>query len=211
MEAVNDAAYRKSVRNMSLVLAAIVITVFAAIFIPPYLFPSHNVFQKSVTLDSPIGVALHLEVNATSIPQGGSVLLTGWLNSTSSSLENITVASAWGVPRDSLWGPFCNPSWPLGVGLMKGHYTNDNYTLGTLLPLYSITLCPLQMGAPSYLIFEPHSSRVLFTVKGSPGTWDLVTSFTMSPQAVGSLQPGVYTAVFADEWGDVLTTNFQVV
>jgi len=47
----DDIAYRKSVRNMGLFLAAIVITIFAAIFIPPYVNPPHNAYPQSVSFD----------------------------------------------------------------------------------------------------------------------------------------------------------------
>ncbi|MDA4119012.1 MAG: hypothetical protein OK436_00310, partial [Thaumarchaeota archaeon] len=103
----DDLAYRKSVRNMSFVLAAIVITVFAAIFVPPYIYPQHNVFQSSVTYDSPFGFTLHLRINATSVPNAGAIMLTGWVNSTSSSIENVTAANAWGLPQGRLWGRIC--------------------------------------------------------------------------------------------------------
>jgi len=76
---------------MSLVLAAIVITVFAAIFVPPYVYPLHNVFRSTVSSDSPFGFTLHLRINTTSVPHAGAIVLTGWVNSTSSSIENLSL------------------------------------------------------------------------------------------------------------------------
>ncbi|HYB07808.1 MAG TPA: hypothetical protein VEB87_06640 [Nitrososphaerales archaeon] len=207
----DDLAYRRSVRNMSIVLAAIVITVFAALFIPPYLFPLHNVYSPSVTLDSPFGFTLHLNVNTTSVAPGGTVLLTGWANSTSDSIENVTAADSWGLPQSMLLGT-CTVGWPVELGVMHGHYTQDNYTLGTLSPV-SEPACSGQeaAGVPQYFLLEPHSSRALVTVAGTPRLWIIQTSLSVNGFASGSqLQPGVYTAVLADEWGDVLTTNFQV-
>ena len=213
MDSVDDAAYRKSVRNMSLVLAAIVITIFAAIFIPPYISPQHNVFQKSTTLDSPFGFEMHLQVNSTSFSTSGAILVSGWVNSTAGSIENITAANSWGVPLSGLWGTTCQPGWPIGVGVMQGHYTDDNYSLGTLLnfsrPL-DFRACGL-LGRPSYFLLEPHSSKALVTVGTGPALWIIQTSFSFGPaNLTAPLKPGVYTAVLADEWGDVLTTNFRV-
>jgi len=207
----DDAAYRKSVRNMSLVLAAIVITVFAGLFIPPYLFPSHDVFVGSTSSYSPYGLALHLQMNTTSVAEGGTLQLSGWLNNTSSSPESITTANNWGVPKSSLWGPQCSPTWPVGLGVMQGHYTQDNYTQGVLLQAPTISYgCPNPEFAPSSLTFEPFSSKVIFVVGGTPGTWNLLTELTVSPGTFGPMSPGVYTAVFADEFGDVLTAIFEV-
>lgn len=206
----DDLAYRKSVRNMTLVLAAIVITIFAAIFIPPYVNPYHDVFQPSVSLDSPFGFTLHLEVNATSPSPGSRVLLTGWLNSTSGSVENVTAADSWALNQNGLWGRICTSGWPIGLGIMRGHYTQDNYTLGTLIPLpRPLVACPLQAGAPAYFLIESHSSKALVDIGGAPQVWTIQTSYAFG-YAPNQLAAGVYTALVADEWGDILTTNFLV-
>lgn len=208
----DDIAYRKSVRNMIVVLAAIVITVFAALFIPPYVYPYHDVFQPAVSMDSPYGFTLHLKINSTSVAPGGTVLIAGWLNSTSGSLENITAANSWAPPQSSLWTKVCTSGWPIGVGVMRGHYTQDNFTLGSLIPIVLPAVdCPVPIGSPSYFILEAHSSRALVSLSGTPTVWEIQTSFTFRQNLSGyQLQPGVYTAVVADEWGDVLLTNFQV-
>jgi hypothetical protein len=208
----DDTAYHKSVRNMSVVLAAIVITIFAALFIPPYLFPTHNTYLSSVTLDSPVGFTLHLTLNSTSLSQGGAILLTGWVNSTSASIENITAVNSWALPQDSLLGRECTDGWPIGIGVMQGHYTEDNYTEGTLsqIPVPHVS-CPVQVGTPDYFLLEPHSSKALVDLGATPGLWVIQSSLIFKEYTAGSqLHPGAYTAVVADEWGDVLTTNFQV-
>ena len=219
MSGEDDAAYRRSVRNMSFVLAAIVITIFAAIFVPPYVFPSHDNFQRSVSMDSPFfGFTLHLDLNTTTPASSGHVLITGWLNSTSSSLENITTSNSWPLGLSGLWGKICTSGWPIGVGVMKGHYDQDNYTLGKLLPIPQ-PACPSQSEVPSYFILEPHSSKALVDIGGSPQYWIIQTDYTFGytlnaglPEGAGpnQLPTGVYTAILADEWGEVVTANFLV-
>lgn len=212
MASADDLAYKKSVRNMSLILAAIVLTVFAAIFIPPYVSPQHNAFRPSVSYDSPFGFVMHLTINSTEVRTGGGILLTGWLNNTSSSIENVTAASSWAVNQNGLWERLCTSGWPIGLGVMKGHYTQDNYTLGTLVPIpRPLVDCPVFANTPNYFLFEPHSSKALVTIGGTPALWNIETSFGFRQYLGGyGLQSGVYTAVLADEWGDVLTTNFFV-
>jgi len=208
---------------MSLVLAAIVITIFAAIFIPPYVFPAHDNFQRAVSLDSPfLGVTLHLTVNATNVAATGHILISGWVNSTSASIANISASDSWLQGPASLYRQPCTSGWPIGLGVMAGHYTQDNYTLGHLLPTAVPSPgCPSEAGSPSYFLLEPppHSSKTLVDIGGSPQYWILQGNYTFGyvdwlglPGGSGpnQLPHGVYTVVLADEWGDVLTTNFSV-
>jgi len=217
----DDIAYRKSVRNMSIVLAAMVVVVFAAIFIPPYLSPSHNVFPSSVSYDSGSGFTMYLTLNSTTVAPLGHLLITGWLNSTSDSIENLTAADSWALSVGMLWERQCTPGWPIGIGLMSGHYDQYNYTVGTLLqPAMPDVGCPLSM-SPQYFLFYPHSTEALASVNGNPLRWTITMNVTfwqgsLGPNALpgvpgpGGLPAGVYTLVFADEWGDVLTANFRV-
>ena len=215
-----DVAYKRSVRNMSIVLAAMAITIVAAIYGPPLLFPSKENFQPSVSTDSPFGFALHLQINTTAT-SGGGVLIRGWLNGTSPGLDNITAQDSWGVGPGGLYTNQCASGWPIGLGVMYGHYDQDNYTLGTLLPLNPPPphCLPSPTGTPSYFIFAPHSSKALVDIGGTPQYWPLESacSFGYAPgeglpegTTPGMLPAGVYTVVLADEWGDVLTTNFAV-
>ena len=212
MGSADDIEYRNSVRNMSVVLAAIAVTIFAAIFIPPYFSPTHDIFQSSVSAGTPSGFTMHLTMNATRVGAEGGVLVEGWINSTSDSLYNITAANAWALPENLLWENPCTSGWPIGIGVMEGHYTTDNYTLGTLVPAPGpLASCPAQGISPSYFVFEKHSSRALVDFGGTPSIWTIQTSFTFRQHLSGyGLRQGVYTAVLADEWGDVLTANFLV-
>jgi hypothetical protein len=217
----DDIAYKKSVRNMSMVLVAMAVVVFAAIFIPPYLFPSHEVFPSSVSYDFGSGFTMNLTLNSTTLAAPGHLLLMGWLNSSSDSVENATAADSWAFSEGLLWVPQCTAGWPIGFGLMSGHYTQDNYTLGTLLqPSVSSVQCPASE-PPQYFLFYPHSTEALAIVNGNPQRWTITMNVTLgqgslSPSALpgvsgqAGLPAGVYTVVLADEWGDVLTANFRV-
>lgn len=69
-------AYRRSVRNMVLVLGAIVLTVFATIFIPPIVNPVHEQFNQTGYSDSVYGFRLNLRLNATQVAAGNGVAAT---------------------------------------------------------------------------------------------------------------------------------------
>jgi len=218
----DDLAYRKSVRNMVLFLAAIVIVVFAAIFIPPYVNPPRSTLPDSVSYTSGFGFTMHLTLNSTTIAPLGHVFLTGWVNSSSDSGETINATDSWAFTQNLLWQPTCVQGWPVGIGVMRGHYTQDNYTLGTPLQLVSPPPhCP-PSGSPQYFLFYPnHSSIAAAVVNGTPHRWEILMNMSLgegslAPSALpgvpgpNGLPPGFYTAVFADEWGDVLTADFQV-
>jgi len=218
----DDVAYRKSVRNMSFVLAAIVITIFAAIFIPPYLNPPNETFPQSVSFDSGFGFTMHLTLNSTTMASVGNLLITGWVNSSSDSGETINASGNWAFPQSLLWERACTSGWPIGIGVMSGHYTQDNYTLGTpIQPELTAIHCPVS-APPQYFLFYPnHSSTAAAVVNGNPYHWTILMNVSMgqhslSPNAIPGvpgpkgLPAGVYTAILADEWGDVLTANFRV-
>ncbi|HKT22289.1 MAG TPA: hypothetical protein VJR06_06770, partial [Nitrososphaerales archaeon] len=171
-----------------------------------WIFPASNVFQPSVSYDSAFGFTLHLTVNATSLNAGKGIALSAWLNSSSGSIENITASNGWGVVPNGLWTRICTAGWPIGVGIMRGHYTQDNVTFGTLIqPPLPAVQCPAQAATPGYFLLGPHSSKALVDLNGTPQFWVLQSSYSFS---TGQFPAGVYTAIVADEWGDVLTTNF---
>jgi hypothetical protein len=204
----DDLAYKKSVRNMSVVLAVIVITIFAALVASPYLFPTTSTFQTSTTLGSAFGFTLYLQINTTAPSPDGHLQIIGWLNSSSESIFNKTAADSWEMGPADLWTTACTSGWPIGVGVMQGHYTEDNFTFGTLYPIpIPAYPCPVGSPSPNSFLLEPHSSKALVTLNGTPEYWVLQSSYTLN---TNGLPPGTYTAVLADEWGDVVTTNFVV-
>ena len=208
----DDLAYRRSVKNMALILAAMAAVVFAAIFVPPLINPIHNAYLRDVSYDSPYGLVMHLEINSTSVSRGAGILLTGWVNSSSSSYQPINASDSWALNQASLRGRACTSGWPIGLGLMRGHYAQGNVSSGTLIPLPApAESCPVRSGTPSAFLFKPYSSEAVVTVGGGPELWVIQSGLAFGADASGNgLSPGVYTAVLADEWGDVLTTNFLV-
>jgi hypothetical protein len=208
----DDITYKRSVRNMVIVLAVFATAIFAAIFIPPYVNPPQTAFPQSVVYNSGFGFTMHLTINLSSGSSTWSALLGGWVNSTSPSVDNVTAADSWAFPPNDLFTRPCTPGWPVGVGVMEGHYTQDNYTLGTLLPLgRSQSQCAGAPYSPTSFTFEPQTSKALVVLAGTPYFWTIQTALRFNDTTPGfQLPSGVYTAVLADEWGDVLTANFRV-
>ena len=214
MSSPDDEAYHKSVQRMVVVLATIVIVIFAAIYIPPLLNPIHEEFAPEVSVNSPYGFSLNLSVNATRIPAGGSVEFTVWLNNTSRQIDDVTAQSAWVV--SNLTAAPCATYMPVRIGVMLGYFTADNFSLGTVLPLsYPSTSCSANSPSaqPSYFLFEPLGTEALMNT--SAGIVREAVSITMSSDfflmhgTQASFQ-GVMTAVAIDEWGDSVLTHFAV-
>jgi hypothetical protein len=206
----DDAAYRRSARNMAIILAAVVIVIFAAIFGPQLLNPVHEQLQSSGSVASPYGFALDLRLNDTALRLGSSLSIAAWLNSTSPQPNNVTAASSWSFGPKGLWTRPCTSGWPFGIGVMKGYYSSENYSLGSLVPIPGpLIACPVSSQVPSFFVFRPFGTVALVEVGGTASRWDLRSTLVFSP-AFSPPPSGVYTAVAADEWGDVVLAHFRV-
>jgi hypothetical protein len=211
----DDIEYRKSVRNTIVVVTIVVVVIAAALVVSPYLNPRVDTFQKHVYATTTNGFTFNLQVNTTSLPTTGYVAISAWANSTSASTNNVTGADFWPFDHARLAGRLCTNGWPIGIGVMQGHYTVDNYTQGTLIDLpQPAVLCPATQMPPHWFEFEPppHSSRALVIVGDTPEIWVIQSSvvFGQGTMGPGPLSAGIYTALAADEWGDLLLTNFRV-
>ncbi|MDV3277269.1 MAG: hypothetical protein LYZ69_02235 [Nitrososphaerales archaeon] len=210
MSTQEDREYSRNARNMAIILAAIVLVIFAAIFVPPLVNPVHEHFERSASVTSPYGFTLNINLNTTSLSGTEEVSISGWANNTSSEILNATAANQWAVSPNYLWTRICTNGWPIGVGLMRGYYTFDNYTLGTFVPLVRpMIACPVSMYTPSSFLMQPHSSLAIVRLNGSLAEWNLSTTLTYGNPPYMSQLSGVYTAIAADEWGDVAIVHFR--
>lgn len=208
----DDAAYRRSERNMALVLAAIATIIFAAILVPSVLNPVHEGFASTGSTASPYGFTLNLRLNATSLGPAAAISITAWLNSTTPQPNNLTAASHWPIGPGGLWTRPCTSGWPLGVGVMRGYYTPDNYSSGSLVYLpVPLVSCPVGSQMPSFFVFQPFGTAALVELGGSALRWDLQSTLSFVPARLAvPPQPGAYTAVAADEWGDIVLAHFRI-
>jgi hypothetical protein len=210
-----DVEYRKSVRNTLIVIGAAVLVIVAGFIASPFLNPPQDTFRRHVSSPTANGFLFTLEVNSTSISSNGHISISAWANSTSPSSNNVTAMSSWPVDNSRLLGgQVCVNGWPIGVGVMQGRYNADNYSQGTLMVIsQAVIVCPATL-SPPWFEFEPapHSSRALVTIEGGPAFWVIQSGLVFGLGSIGSgqLPSGVYTAVAADEWGDILLTNFRV-
>jgi hypothetical protein len=208
-----DEVYHKNARNMALVLAAIVIVIFAAIFIPPLVNPVREQFAPEASVNSEYGFSLSLALNATNTAPGTRLAFSVWVNNTSDQINNVTAEDNW--PVTNLSGAPCYANMPMRVGVMVGYFTESNFSLGVVYPLsspLSDSNCALASGtAPSFFLFKPLGPEAL--VRASSGIVQLNISLTVSSNGYviggnSQLFTGVMTAVAVDEWGDSVVTHF---
>jgi len=203
----DDVAYRRSVRNTAIVLSVVVVVLAASLGLTLLFDVAPDTFQTKTSVASTFPFTLTLTLNSTTVSPAGGVTVSAFLNGTGTG--NVTAVSSWAFVNSSLWVDRCG--WPLGIGIMQGHYTLDNYSLGTLLQPGTSLNCAGHP-APRWFYFGSQASKVLVTLSGTPAFWELQTVLPFNATYTGrqSLSPGVYTAVAADEWGDFVMTNFRV-
>ena len=203
----DDAAYRRSVRNTAIVLSVVVVVLAASLGLTLLFDVAPDTFQTKTSVASTFPFTLTLTLNSTTVSPAGGVTVSAFLNGTGTG--NVTAVSSWAFVNSSLWVHRCG--WPLGIGIMQGHYTLDNYSLGTLLQPRTSLDCAGHP-VPRWFYFGSQASKVLVTLGGTPAFWELQTLLPFNANYTGqqSLPPGVYTAVAADEWGDFVLTNFRV-
>ncbi len=201
----DDAAYRRSVRNVSGLLVVVVIVVLAGLVLPSYLGPGAGALPTSNLAYGVNGLTLSISVNATRAFAPSNVSITVWINGTSS-IDNVTTQDSWAVDQSRLWERPCTFGWPIGIGVMHGYYDQYNYTLGTLLPLKQpYTDCPTSPATPQSFLVQPDGSEAIASINGSLDAWNLQTTLVIGKASFAqSLQiGGTFTVIGADEWGDV--------
>ena len=122
-----------------------------------------------------------------------------------------TAATSWALGPQGLWTKICTNGWPLGVGFMAGYFTPDNYSLGTLVSIpQPLVACPIMANTPGYFLLQPRGSTAIVKLGGSLAEWNLTSVLGLASGKLGVQRGGVYTAVAADEWGDVAIAHFRV-
>lgn len=207
----DDEAYRKSVRNMTAVIAIVLAVLAASLIIPPLVNPVHEQFDRLSFTPSPLGFNLFVAVNSTRITAGQAISVSAWVENTMDRINNLSASNRW--PVGPLWTEPCTSGWPIGIGVMQGYFTMDNVSAGRPLTLsYLAPRCPVSAYFPAFFLVQPHGSRAIVKLASGVQQWDLNTtaSFTGYLTAQGETFPfrGVYTVVVADEWGDIALTHF---
>jgi len=205
----DDASYKRSVKNLTVLLIVVVIVVISGLVFTTYFVPTNGLVKSTYVYD-PNGLTLSMKLNTTEafVPYGVNITL--WVNGTSG-IEDLNAQNSWVVPPSSLWTPPCEPGWPIGIGIMRGYYDMYNYSSGTLLPLNDSGFrCPPQE-LPQSFIIEPRGSESIVNLSDSFKRWDLQITLVLANAIFtqGQKAGGLFTVVGADEWGDLTVLHFD--
>lgn len=165
-----------------------------------------------------------LATNATRLVSGQAIQVTDDIFNTLPQVVSANYTSNWAWPQ--LTTAPCTQI--AGIVILRGYYTQSNMTAGAT-PLQQFpwglgAFCPAAAGEGGHYIFEPLSHNA--TVYGDlvlPMGGRFVTTGYYAPgqtynralpnggETVTPFEPGMYTVVAGDEWGQVAFDHFEVV
>ena len=181
------------------------------------------VTESSSHVNSSLGLRLDLNVTVTG---SGYVTVQGDDFNALNSTSNIRASNDWPMPPGTV-NPYdeCPVGFPVGIAILNGSYSEDNFTSGNALALYNtnnIASCTesAPVGMTSYS-FRPLSTYATELV-GNQTSYGASTTISSSSFGywTGSADLGptpafhtfssniTYTALAVDEWGDVVLLHF---
>lgn len=164
-------------------------------------------------VESQYGLQLQLSINTVQVPTGGTIQVNVTELNTLDQENNVSRSSDYSVPVALSSCPNTNVQ-PFGIALYKGYYTAQNLSLGSQVPIFPPTVCPMYERLVTGYLFQPRSD--LAVVLPGSGVTPMTASVDVgNGTAVGggpqpSLDPGTYTLVAADEWGGFAILYFQI-
>ena len=180
-------------------------------------------FQPEGTVESsPSELSIGVHLNATSLSWGQTLSVHIWENNTLPEQNNVTVENRWAISGLQVWT--CSPSWPMNLGVMRGHYAAGNVSEGQQLQLLDFLTCPISTSLIKVrsFLFEPYSTvtseTTNFGVYSVPlRETVLVSGLEMTLAVCGvpsascpSEYSGQYTVVVGDEWGHLVFAYFSL-
>ena len=171
-------------------------------------------------------LSLSLSTNSTTYRPGQDVSITVDIKNMWQETNHIIAAKDW--PYDNLEIDQCDMGpwgfvYPYGIAIFQGSYSLSDFAAATPLALYDFSLlvpCPAPIPAASY-DFQPLSD--IAQVSGSSAqfptsTFAITTTLAETGYWSGStpkvtkhnFEPGVYTIVAGDEWGNLVILHFTV-
>ncbi|MGA2663377.1 MAG: hypothetical protein ABSF83_00330 [Nitrososphaerales archaeon] len=192
---------------VALILIAVAVVAIAAAVSAPLLASNLTVHDQSA-------IRFGVSLNSTTVAQGQAVRvsLEDW--NTLGFKDSLPLPN--GVNALNLSSGPCGGPYPGGIAVYQGAYGRDNVTSATLLPFYApgtYYVCPaLVSPSGTSFIFNPHQNVTTYI--------DLMGYYTrgetsaegggVTPGVLHPYQPGVYTVIAGDAFGNVKVMYFRV-
>ena len=179
-------------------------------------------------ISDPGDLSLQLSIGAP-VGQSNTVQLNISEYNDALSYNNVSASSGWPVSGLSL-GPCGTFEFPFGVVLYLGYYTDQNVSSGTPLTIYTPNAnmtsaprpdCPAKPDVFSY-DFAPQSDYAVVNLNWADGNTSSTYSLSDSVSIIGywsesagteafhPLDPGIYTVLAGDEWGNTVLQYITV-
>jgi hypothetical protein len=170
--------------------------------------------------NSSLGLALTLSISNGTIPQDDGISLHIALNNTLATQNNLPPANG-----SAFWQPSWNlqpcSTFPIGVEIFQGNYALGNLSKGEPLSFVVPAGYNCADHPPSAISFAPLSGNItspadwfLNQSAWSTEYWGYWTGSVVPPSsdaAFHSFEPGIYTLIGEDWWGQVAALHFQVI
>ena len=164
------------------------------------------------------GLAISVSVNSSSVRSNGSVSIIVTLANPTERTINLTRANSWYLTG-------LNESWPCNSGslaygyeVFRGYYSLTNVSSGRNVLHPGVYPSCVYIVPPSFFVFPPKATyipSVLFNytspIYAIDGGFVRQGNFMVGVNSLWSSQPGVYTMVVGDEWGNLAVIHFTVV
>ena len=207
--------------SKKIVFKQILMTVNPNIVTAKTLFNNGN----SASSKSVNGLSLSLSLDSKTYQSGQQVGIDIDEKNTLSKTNTITSSAKWPISGLGV-GP-CGPlNYPFGIAIFKGSYASANVSSATPLQIYEpgIYHCPMILAGISSYVFQPLSDIAsVFQMSEATAVinnMEMDTEFEPAPTGywasnnVGAafthFEPGIYTVVGGDEWGNLIILHFTV-
>ena len=179
---------------------------------------------NSASSKSVSGLELSLSLDSKTYQSGQQVGIDIDEKNTLSKTNTITSSAKWTI--SGLGVDPCGPlNYPFGIAVFQGNYTAANISSASPLQIFEpgIYHCPMILTDISSYVFQPLSdSAAVFQMSESTAVFTAGMNAEFEPAPTGywasnnvgatftNFEPGVYTVVAGDEWGDLVVVHFTV-
>ena len=174
---------------------------------------------NSASTETENGLSLSLSTDRTTYQPGQEIAITVDEKNILSTTNNIPAAD--NLPSEFMSGFPNDPSFPLGLAILRGNYTVLNYS--NVIPLIIFNPSEVYTGiiitAPVSYSFDPGTDVPVLNggdYNSSNAIWlhieISVNGYWPNNESSSSknLDPGVYTVLGGDEWGALVVLHFTV-
>jgi len=174
---------------------------------------------NSASTESINGLSLSLSTDRTTYQHGQEVSIILDEKNTLSTTNNVPATD--NLPSEFMSGFPNEPSFPLGLAILRGNYIGSSYS--TVTPLIIFSPSEVYAGttaiAPTSYSFSPFIDVATLSGGGYNSSNAIrlhieisVNGYRPNNESASShnFEPGVYTVVAGDEWGTLVVLHFTV-